>query len=201
MSAVRQRETAKYVFPEELNAINITFKEGEQEQSPRFGLLPTGVAVNRVLIAGTLTEWEITNPDSPDPNYYHARVVDFRGDTAHIYTGQYQETATQALQQIDPPAHVMVIGKPNVYKNDSGEAYTSVTPEYIVERSASVRYHWTLAAAEQTADRITQFKNNPDGKYVAWAADVFGDLTDPIRDVAVQNLKEARRFKREGGLE
>lgn len=203
MTTQQSRTRAVCVFPEELNAIDQTFKEQDAETAPRYGLLPSGVRVNRVMIAGTLTDWEPTNgADTQESHtYYHARIVDFRGDIAHVYTGQYQPDATESLRTLEPPVNAFLVGKPHVYAGDDGTVYTSVQPEYIVERSAPVRYAWTIHAAQQTLERIDYFQNNPDDMYVEWARDMFGDVTEELTQVVLENLQQSIEFRDKLGID
>ncbi|HNJ80253.1 MAG TPA: nucleic acid-binding protein, partial [Methanoregulaceae archaeon] len=51
-----EREPARRVFAGELRETRIHFREGEDEKSPTYVLLPTGERCNRVFLVGTLTE-------------------------------------------------------------------------------------------------------------------------------------------------
>ena len=54
--AAFEREPARRVFASELRECRYQFKDGEDEKSPTFVLLPTGERCNRIFIVGTLTE-------------------------------------------------------------------------------------------------------------------------------------------------
>jgi RPA family protein len=51
-----EREPARRVFAAEFRDIRHQFREGDDDKSPTFALLPTGDRCNRVLAIGTLTE-------------------------------------------------------------------------------------------------------------------------------------------------
>ena len=51
-----EREPARRVFAAELRECRYQFREGDDEKSPTFVLLPTGERCNRVFLVGTLTE-------------------------------------------------------------------------------------------------------------------------------------------------
>ena len=53
---VFEREPARRIFAAELRECRYQFKEGDDEKSPTFVLLPTGARCNRLFIVGTLTE-------------------------------------------------------------------------------------------------------------------------------------------------
>jgi RPA family protein len=145
-----EREPARRVFAAELRETQLQFKEGEDEKSPTFALLPTGIRANRVYIVGTLTEKERRG----DQNiFYHARVSDPTG-TFFVIAGSYQPEAMQEIARIEPPAFVAVIGKPNVYQSPSGSMLVSVRAESIITVDAATRNCWVVDTAKNTLDRL-----------------------------------------------
>ena len=71
-----EREPARRVFANELRETRVQFKEGEDEKSPTYVLLPSGIRSNRIFIVGTLTEKQRQG----DQNiFYRGRVVDPTG--------------------------------------------------------------------------------------------------------------------------
>ena len=86
-----EREPARRVFAAELRECRYQFKDGEDEKSPTFVLLPTGERCNRVFLVGTLTEKQRQG----DQNiFYRGRVVDPSG-TFYVMAGSYQPEAMQ----------------------------------------------------------------------------------------------------------
>ena len=51
-----EREPARRVFAAELREIREQFRDGTDEKSPSYVLLPTGERCNRVFLVGSLTE-------------------------------------------------------------------------------------------------------------------------------------------------
>ncbi|MFA5222629.1 MAG: nucleic acid-binding protein, partial [Methanoregula sp.] len=51
-----EREPARRVFAGELRECRYQFKDGEDEKSPTYVLLPSGERSNRIFLVGTLTE-------------------------------------------------------------------------------------------------------------------------------------------------
>jgi RPA family protein len=149
-----EREPARRVFASELRECRYQFKDGEDEKSPTFVLLPTGERANRIFVVGTLTEKQRQG----DQNiFYRGRVVDPTG-TFFVMAGSYQPEAMQQLAKIETPAFVSVIGKPNIYQKDpTGSPLVSIRIESITVVDKDTRDLWVLDAAQHTLDRIDVF--------------------------------------------
>jgi hypothetical protein len=79
-----EREPARRVFASELRETRYQFKDGEDEKSPTYVILPSGIRSNRIFIVGTLTEKQRQG----DQNiFYRGRVVDVVGKP-NLYTTQ-----------------------------------------------------------------------------------------------------------------
>ncbi|HRY76463.1 MAG TPA: nucleic acid-binding protein [Methanoregulaceae archaeon] len=148
-----EREPARRVFASELRECRYQFKEGEDEKSPTFVLLPTGERSNRIFIVGTLTE---KSRQGEQNIFYRGRVVDPTG-TFFVMAGSYQPEAMQQLARIEPPQFVAVIGKPNLYQKPDGAFMNSVRIESITVVDKDTRDLWVLDAAKQTLDRVDSF--------------------------------------------
>ena len=149
-----EREPARRVFAAELRECRYQFKDGEDEKSPTFVLLPTGERCNRIFLVGTLTEKQRQG----DQNiFYRGRVVDPSG-TFYVMAGSYQPEAMQQLAKIDTPAFVAVVGKPNLYQTPDGAFLVSVRLESITIVDKETRDLWVLDAAARTLDRIDAYK-------------------------------------------
>jgi hypothetical protein len=145
-----EREPARRVFAAELRECRYQFREGDDEKSPTFVLLPTGERCNRVFLVGTLTEKQRQG----DQNiFYRGRVVDPTG-TFFVMAGSYQPEAMQQLAKIDTPAFVAVVGKPNIYQTPDGAYLVSVRVESITVVDRETRDLWVLDAARATLDRL-----------------------------------------------
>ncbi len=145
-----EREPARRVFAGELRECRYQFREGEDEKSPTFVLLPTGERCNRVFLVGTLTEKQRQG----DQNiFYRGRVVDPTG-TFFVMAGSYQPEAMQQLARIETPAFVAVVGKPSIYQTPDGAYLVSVRVESITIVDKETRDLWVLEAAARTLDRI-----------------------------------------------
>jgi uncharacterized protein len=147
-----EREPARRVFAAELRECRHQFREGEDEKSPTFVLLPTGERSNRIFLVGTLTE----KLRQGDQNiFYRGRVVDPTG-TFFIMAGSYQPEAMQQLAKVETPAFVAVIGKPNLYQKPDGSFLVSVRVESITVVDKETRDIWTIDTAARTLDRLDQ---------------------------------------------
>jgi len=146
---VFEREPARRVFATELRECRYQFRDGEDEKSPTFVLLPTGERCNRIFIVGTLTEKQRQG----DQNiFYRGRVVDPTG-TFFVMAGSYQPEAMQQLAKVETPAFVAVIGKPNLYQTPDGAFLVSVRVESITVVDKETRDLWVLDTAARTLDR------------------------------------------------
>ncbi len=154
-----EREPARRVFAGELRESRIHFREGEDEKSPTYILLPTGERCNRIFLVGTLTE---KKKQGEQNLFYRARVVDPTG-TFFIMAGSYQPEAMQQIARIEPPAFVAVVGKPSVYETPDGAVLISVRCESVTAVDKETRDRWVLDCAKATLDRIDSLGTTPDG--------------------------------------
>jgi RPA family protein len=154
------REPARRVFAGELREVRLQFREGEDEKSPSFVLLPTGVRCNRIFLVGTLTEKERRGDQNV---FYHARIADPTG-TFFLMAGSYQPEAMQQIARIDPPAFVAVIGKPNLFESQTGSMLISVRAESVTTVDRETRDLWVLDAAGATLQRLDGLGGTEDSK-------------------------------------
>ena len=145
-----EREPARRVFAGELRECRYQFKDGEDEKSPTFVLLPSGERCNRIFIVDTLTEKQRQGDQNV---FYRGRVVDPSG-TFFVMAGSYQPEAMQQLAKIETPAFVAVVGKPNLYQKPDGSFLVSVRVESITVVDKETRDLWVLDAAGRTLDRV-----------------------------------------------
>jgi len=183
-----EREPARRVFASELRECHYQFKDGEDEKSPTFVLLPTGERSNRIFVVGTLTE---KTRQGEQNIFYRGRVVDPTG-TFFIMAGSYQPEAMQQLAKIEPPQFVAVIGKPNLYQKPDGSFMNSVRVESITVVDKETRDLWVLDAAKQTLDRIDALKAGA-GKDVPRAKEQYPTIDPAIfRKMAYDALAQLK---------
>lgn len=155
-----QREPARRVFAAELREARYHFKDGEDEKSPTYVLLPTGERCNRLFIVGSMTQKE----KKGDQNiFYQIRVSDPTG-TFFISATSFQQEAMTQVSKIEPPAFVAVVGKPNVYEAPDGRVFVSVRAESVTVVDRETRNCWVLDAAESTLKRLGTFGTTEDSK-------------------------------------
>lgn len=155
-----EREPAKRVFAAELRESRIHFKEGDDEKSPTYILLPTGERCNRIFIVGTMTE---KKKQGEQNMFYRARVVDPTG-TFFIMAGSYQPDAMQQMARIDPPSFVAVVGKPSLYETPDGAVLISVRCESVTVVDKEIRDLWVTDTAKATLDRLDPDVSTPDAE-------------------------------------
>ncbi len=155
-----EREPARRVFASELRETRYQFKDGDDEKSPTYVILPTGMRSNRIFIVGTLTEKQRQG----DQNlFYRGRVVDPTG-TFFVMAGSYQPEAMQQLARIEAPAFVAIVGKPNLFVTQDGNCLVSVRAESISIVDRETRDLWVLDTARETLDRLDAFGTTEDSR-------------------------------------
>jgi RPA family protein len=183
-----EREPARRIFASELRECRYQFKDGEDEKSPTFVLLPTGERSNRIFLVGTLTE---KTRQGEQNVFYRGRVVDPTG-TFFIMAGSYQPEAMQQLAKIEPPQFVAVIGKPNLYQKPDGSFMNSVRVESITVVDKDTRDLWVLDAAKQTLDRVDALKAGT-GKDVPKAKEQYPTIDPAVfRKIAYDALAQIK---------
>lgn len=149
------REAAKPLFTQEIREIEHGEKDGDDQFAKMMFDLPLGEKANRVVVIGTLTETEDIGTDT---EYWKGRVVDPTGSIL-IYAGEFQPEAAQLLSEIETPAYVAVIGKPNIYKTDNG-LVVSVRPESVTVVSDEEREIWVQEASRYALHRLKEMEDS-----------------------------------------
>lgn len=149
------RETAWRVFSSELNTASYEIK-AEAEKMPSYQLSRLGAMINRVLIAGVLTEKE--NVGSPEEPLWRGRIQDMASGTVYINIGRYQPEAAAAMVDIEPPCLVAVVGKVKSYTTEDQRTYVSVRPERIIPIDENTQREWLLDTARSTWKRLVDMK-------------------------------------------
>ncbi len=149
------RETAWRVFSSELNTASFEIK-AEAEKMPSYQLSRLGAVINRVLIAGVLTEKE--NVGTPDEPMWRGRIQDVASGTVYINIGRYQPEAAAAMVDLEPPCLVAVVGKVKSYTTEDQRTYVSVRPERIIPINADTQKEWLLDTAKSTWKRLVDMK-------------------------------------------
>ena len=149
------RETAWRVFSSELNTASYEIK-AEAEKMPSYQLSRLGAMINRVLIAGVLTEKE--NVGSPEEPLWRGRIQDVASGTVYINIGRYQPEAAAAMVDIEPPCLVAVVGKVKSYTTEDQRTYVSVRPERIIPIDDNTQREWLLDTARSTWKRLVDMK-------------------------------------------
>ncbi|HWQ65620.1 MAG TPA: nucleic acid-binding protein [Methanospirillum sp.] len=153
-----EREPAKRVFAAELRETTHHFRDGTEDKSPTFVLLPTGERCNRVFVVGSLTEKKKSDGDQV---FYQIRVVDPTG-IFFVSAGSYQPEALHQIASIDAPNFVAVVGKPSVYQAPDGRTLVSIRAESVAAVDKTVRECWVLDTAERTLERVENAEDTPD---------------------------------------
>lgn len=148
------RETAWRVFATELNSSRVEIKATE-EKMPSYLVTPLGAKINRVLIAGVMTEKE--NVGSEEEPMWKARIQDVSG-SFFVNVGKFQPDASASMADIEVPCFVAAIGRVRTYTTDDDRVFVSVRPEHIMQIEESVRKDWVLETAKCTWHRLKNMK-------------------------------------------
>ncbi|PSP75356.1 hypothetical protein BRC86_03640 [Halobacteriales archaeon QS_3_64_16] len=147
-----RREVAHRVFAAEFDDATLSYSESDEERAPNYVVTPTGARVNRLFVAGVLTELEELGNGQ-----LRARIADPTGVFV-VYAGQYQPEALAALERLDAPAFIALTGKARTFQpEDSNRVFTSIRPESISEIDAATRDRWIVETSARTLDRIGAF--------------------------------------------
>jgi len=152
---VKQRETAWRVSAAELNGSTVEIK-AEEEKAPSYVVSRLGAKMNRVLIAGVLTEKE--NVGGADDPMWKSRVEDGLGGNFFVNVGHYQPEASAAMADLEAPCFVAAVGRVRAYTADDGRVFISVRPEHIVKIDEAARKEWMLEVAKSTWRRLKNVK-------------------------------------------
>jgi hypothetical protein len=144
------REVAWRLFAEEYNS-SVLEHTGEGEKPVSYVITPLGAKVNRMLVAGVVTDVE--DVGEPGKARFRARITDPTG-TFYVSAGEYQPEAAMSLSKISPPAFAALVGKSRAYSPEEGVKYLSIRPERIREVDADARDYWILETARRTLVRI-----------------------------------------------
>ena len=149
------RETAWRVFASELNSAEYEIK-AEEEKKPSYQLSRLGAIINRVLVAGVLTEKENVGNDA-EP-MWRGRIADSVGGSFYINVGRYQPEAAAAMTDLEVPCLIAVVGKVKSYTTEEGRTWVSIRPERVVQIDDATRDEWLLDAAKSTWRRLVDMK-------------------------------------------
>jgi len=149
------RETAYRVFSKELNS-SVISKKGTEEMSPSYVITPLGTMINRVLIAGVLTE--IENAGSEEEPMWRGKVQDVTGNF-FISVGKFQQEASASMANLEAPCYVSMIGKVRTYTTNDDRTFVSVRPEHIVKIEENDYFAWLLETAKSVWNRLLRMRD------------------------------------------
>lgn len=191
------RQPTKAVFGTELAIANLEHQPGDEERSPKYLVLPSGDAANRVSVAGVVVDVEDKGSDNP---YYQIELNDPTGTPIFAYVSQYQPEALKQAEDLEPPEHVIITGKPRTFTPDgSDEVYVSVRPETLSVVSGAAVDAWAEDAIEQTLARLEgDISDENTRDWAPGLADAaYG--TEDIHNKVVGTVQSAINGLQEGG--
>ncbi|WP_455392773.1 hypothetical protein [[Eubacterium] cellulosolvens] len=145
-----KREVAWRLFAREFNSATVELP-GEEQFSPSYLLSPLGAKINRIYIAGVLTECE--NIGSDQEPLWRGRVSD-PTDVFYVSAGQFQPKAAQVMSELEVPALVGIVGKARTYSPDEMTTYVSVRVEMVKKITQEQREYWNLEACQSLNYRL-----------------------------------------------
>jgi hypothetical protein len=159
-----EREMAHRVFAREFNDSRFQISSSSDVTSqadlhaPNFLVTTAGAKVNRLFIAGVITEVEdIGSHKGGEKELWRARVSDPTG-TFTVYSGNFQPETSVFLSTVEVPSFVTIIGKVRSYEPGDGSVFVSLRPEEINHADENIRNRWMVDTAELTLDRLDVFE-------------------------------------------
>ena len=149
------RETAFRVFSKELNS-SVRSVKGNEEMSPTYVITPLGTMINRVLIAGVLTE--IENAGTEEEPMWRGKVQDVTGNF-FISVGKFQQEASASMANLEAPCYVSMIGKVRTYTTNDDRTFVSVRPEHIVRIEEQDYFAWLLETTRSVWSRLLRMRD------------------------------------------
>lgn len=168
-----QRAPIHKMFAAELRDTTIELQKNSDDlYEKQYFLLPSGVAVSKVMVVGTVVEKEDVGDQQP---FWRIRVADATG-AIMVYAGQYQPEAAQMIAGLEIPCFVAVVGKPSIYRPE-GSPVVSIRPESIVIVDEQTRSSFIVDAARQLITRAAAMKTQPDTVMVKLAREKYPNIT------------------------
>ncbi len=148
------RETAWRLFSTEFNGTRLEIKP-TAEKMPSYVVTPLGAKMNRVLVAGVLTE--IEDRGSEDEHMWVCRVQDPSGNF-YVNAGRFQPEASAAMASLSAPCIVAAVGKVRLFRREDGNVSMSVRPERIMEIDEKTYSEWILDTVKSTWARLKNMR-------------------------------------------
>lgn len=154
-----EREVAQRLFSKEFNdstlsLTSISSDDTPDLNSPNLLISPTGMRINRVFVAGVITEVEnLGSETGKERDLWRARISDPTG-VFMVYAGQYQPEAAIFLSTVEVPSYVAVVGKARIYEPEKGSVFISIRPEEINNVESTIRDRWVVDTADLTLKRL-----------------------------------------------
>lgn len=150
------RNPAVRVFTPELSEATEQRQMGTDSLDPVYTVLPTGQLANRVLIAGAITRSTLTEYEGTQ--VVRATLSDGIDTVPLSASAEYHPRVADRIRRLDPPTHVLVMGKPTSYTDDHGETRIEIGhPELVAPLSESERRRWIVDAGRATCDRLGRY--------------------------------------------
>lgn len=146
------REVAFRVFAGEIAGSSLEIK-GDDEAAPSYLITPLGLMLNRVFVAGRLTEKSMKGTDS-EP-VWNAVVKDVTGNF-YLQAGRFQPEAAAAIADLDENEnpYVGIVAKIRTWTNNEDKTYVNLRPERIVRIDEDTYNAWLLDTAKDLWRRL-----------------------------------------------
>jgi uncharacterized protein len=138
------REIAYRIFTTELKNSTKYERDSTNDRSPGYLITELGARVNRCLLAGMVVEVDNIGKDEP---YYRGRIIDPTGNIL-VYAGHYAPEASLALEKMEIPSTVFVVGKTSLFRPEDGGASVSLRVETIMKTDEETQRRWVLEAGK-----------------------------------------------------
>lgn len=180
-----KREVARYMFTNELknSVVPHVVNQDDEQFSSTHVISPTGQEISRVFVCGTLTEVEDVGADTA---YYKARLVDPTGAIA-VYAGEYQPDAVAAIEAIQVPEYIGVVGKINLFTTPDKTVIPSIRAEDVFVVDEDTIRTWSFMAARNLITHIDDPAIDTESKALAEAH--YGNKNAEYKEMAIKALE------------
>jgi RPA family protein len=193
------RLPAVRVLAEEVGLMTHVFKaDTDDSNPPSYALAPSGVAANKVLLAGVVSD--VTEVEN-DIGTVLATLNDHSGDITISASKEYSPQAADFLLGLEPPQEVMVVVKVGNYENSDGELQQTVNVKEGEHGIIPTQEYdqWAHETIEQTIDRLTELEEGSNSDlgpnydpFLQYDEDTVAEVRE-IVSTAIENFESSRQ--------
>jgi RPA family protein len=179
------RETAVPATAALISAARRELQVGDDDQSAKYGVLPTGNRMHRVVVAGVLTNIDLREKNT---QFAELNITDPFGTTLYSYpNAEFQTDVYQRVQRLtesdqSPPMWVIVVGKVSPFQNENGDWLVSLKPEEFQVVTEGIVEEVLEDGVATTLDMVDDFLQR-EGEAESFASAEYSDRVAQVKDL------------------